>query len=58
VGKLAPSARDDSGCTPWHHEEVDTFSDYDLLWQLGTAVVLIGALIFLVLAYRRRHDRD
>ncbi|MEJ7702906.1 MAG: hypothetical protein WKF47_04255 [Geodermatophilaceae bacterium] len=33
---------------------MDTFSDYDLLWQLGTAVVLIGALIFLVLAYRRR----
>jgi len=29
----------------------------DLLWQLATAVILIGALVFLVLAYRRR-NRD
>ncbi|CAN5360856.1 hypothetical protein BH24ACT9_BH24ACT9_15410 [soil metagenome] len=37
---------------------MDAFGDYDLLWQLVTALVLIGALVFLILAYRRRNDRD
>jgi len=30
----------------------------NLLWQVVTALVLIGALVFLILAYRRRNDRD
>ena len=42
----------------WHHQGMDVLGDYDLLWQLVTAVVLIGALVFLILAYRRRNDRD
>jgi len=37
---------------------VEISGDYDLLWQLVTALVLIGALVFLILAYRRRNDRD
>jgi len=37
---------------------MDVLGDYDLVWQLVTAVVLIGALVFLVLAYRRRNGRD
>jgi len=37
---------------------MDSLGDYDLLWQLASLVVLIGALVFLVLAYRRRNDRD
>ncbi len=37
---------------------MDAAGDYDLAWQLGTAVVLIGALVVLVLAYRRRNGKD
>ncbi len=37
---------------------MDALADTDLLWQLVTAVVLIGALVFLILAYRRRNGRD
>jgi len=38
-------------------EGMDTLGNYDWMWQLVTAIVLIGALVVLVLAYRRR-DRD
>jgi len=37
---------------------MDTLGDYDLAWQLASLVVLIGALVVLILAYRRRNRRD
>ena len=37
---------------------MDAIADYDLAWQLVTAFVLLGALVLLVLAYRRRNGRD
>ncbi len=37
---------------------MDAVGDYDLAWQLATAVVLLGALVVLVLAYRRRNKDD
>lgn len=37
---------------------MDAVGDYELAWQLVAAVVLLGALVLLILAYRRRNGRD